>query len=125
MSEYQLTASDVVIRKSDGTNFGPGHRFYAEYLAWAAAGGVPDPYAPPAPPPVTTVTPRQARLALLAAGLLDQVEAAVASAGGATKITWDYAAVINRDDPLITTLGASLNLTSAQIDALFTQAATL
>lgn len=90
---------------------------------------VPDP--PPAPPivvepfVVTIVTPRQARLALLAAGLLDQVEAAVSSAGGATKITWDYATQISRTDPLITTLGSSLNLTSDQIDNLFLQASTL
>lgn len=74
---------------------------------------------------VTSVTPRQARLALLAAGLLDQVETAVNQAGGAVKITWDYATEINRNDPLITTLGKTLNLTDTQIDNLFTQAATL
>ena len=80
---------------------------------------------PPAPPPVTSVTPRQARLALLAAGLLDQVQSAVDVAGGATKITWEYATEFDRNDPLIITFGTSLNLTSAQIDALFVQAATL
>ena len=77
---------------------------------------------PPSVP--TSVTPRQARLALLAAGLLDKVEAAVTSAGGATKVTWDYAAVINRSDTLISTIGTSLNLTSDQIDVLFKYAAT-
>lgn len=76
-------------------------------------------------PPITSVTPRQARLALLVAGLLDQVDAAVTTAGGATKITWDYATEINRNDPLITSIGAALGLTSAQIDALFAHAATL
>lgn len=75
------------------------------------------------PPPVTSVTPRQARLALLGAGLLDQVEAAVKTAGGATQITWDYATQINRNDPLIATIAIGLNLTSAQIDALFKDAA--
>ncbi|MGY3589357.1 XkdW family protein [Bradyrhizobium sp. USDA 4350] len=78
----------------------------------------------PSPVP-QTVTPRQARLALLAAGLLDQVEAAVKTAGGATQITWDYATEVNRSDPMIAQIGASLNLTAAQIDALFVQAATL
>ena len=72
-----------------------------------------------------TVTPRQARLALLAAGLLDQVTTAVNAAGGATLITWEYASSFDRNDPLITRIGASLNLTSAQIDALFEQAAAL
>ena len=72
-----------------------------------------------------SVTPRQARLALLEAGFLDQVEAAVETIGGATKITWEYATVFLRDDPMIATLGALLNLTSAQIDALFIRAAQL
>ncbi|MBR1173902.1 hypothetical protein JQ617_08050 [Bradyrhizobium sp. KB893862 SZCCT0404] len=70
------------------------------------------------------VTPRQARLALFAAKLLDQVEQAVTTAGGATKITWDFATEIRRDDPLITTIGSALNLTSDQIDVLFKYAAT-
>lgn len=71
------------------------------------------------------VTPRQARLALLAAGLLDQVEAAVTAAGGSTKITWDYATQISRTDDLIKTISAGLTppLTSDQIDALFVYAA--
>ncbi len=77
------------------------------------------------PPPVTLVTPRQARLALLGAGLLDQVEAMVEQAGGATKITWEYATEINRQDQLITGIGGALGLTEEQIDALFTSAASL
>lgn len=77
---------------------------------------------PPEPIP-QSVTPRQARLALLNAGLLTQVEAAVNAAGGATKITWDYATQVNRGDALITSIGAALNLTSEQIDALFVYAA--
>jgi hypothetical protein len=80
---------------------------------------------PPRPTPVASVTPRQARLALLAAGLLDQATAAVTAAGGATLITWEYATEFLRSDPLIISIGSSLNLTSAQIDALFAQAATL
>lgn len=72
-----------------------------------------------------TVTPRQARLVLLQAGLLDQVESSINTVGGSAKITWEYATQIDRDDPLITTLGQSLNLTDQQIDNLFIQAATL
>lgn len=71
------------------------------------------------------VTPRQARLALLGAGLLDQVEAAVEAAGGATKITWEYATEILRHDPLIVSIGSALGLTSEQIDALFRSASQL
>lgn len=69
-----------------------------------------------------TVTPRQARLALNAAGLLDAVNAAVNAAGGETLITWEYATEVLRTDPLITTLGVALNLSSTQIDGLFTTA---
>ncbi|WP_157793776.1 hypothetical protein [Bradyrhizobium ottawaense] len=71
------------------------------------------------------VTPRQARLALLGAGLLGQVEAAVEAAGGATKITWDYASVFTRTDPLILAIGLGLSLTEAQIDELFRVASSL
>lgn len=99
------------------------------YLAW---GGIPIPIdtlqnlqevlVSANVPPYAPVTPRQARLALSAAGLLDTVNAAITQAGGATLITWEYATQIRRDDPLITQLGATLGLTTAQIDALFTQA---
>lgn len=126
MAEYQLTATDIIIRTRDGANIpnDPANRDCAEYNSWLAAGGVPDPYVTPAPAVPQSVSPRQARLALLAAGLLDQVEAAVNAAGGATKVSWDYATQINRTDPLIMTIGASLSLTQDQIDTLFKFAAT-
>ncbi len=75
--------------------------------------------------PYLTVTPRQARLALLGAGLLAQVEAAVAQAGGAAQITWDFATEVNRLDPFIISIGGALGMSSAQIDALFEAAKTL
>ena len=54
MAEYQLTATDIVIRTEDGASIpnDPANRDRAEYDKWLAAGGVPDPYVPPeAPPP--------------------------------------------------------------------------
>lgn len=81
--------------------------------------------APPPDAPPTACTPRQARLALLKAGLLDQVQATVDTAGGATKITWEFATLIERNSPLIETLGGSLGLTPNQIDVLFKYAVTL
>ena len=83
--------------------------------------------APPAPPtPIPqSVTMRQARLALLAAGLLDLVETAIASAGPAAKIEWDYATEVQRGSGWVPAMATALGMTDAQIDALFVQAATL
>ena len=53
MAEYQLTATDVVIRTEDGASIpnDPANRDRAEYDQWLADGGVPDPYVPPEPVP--------------------------------------------------------------------------
>lgn len=72
-----------------------------------------------------SVTMRQARLALLQSGLLSQVNAAVASADEATKITWDYSSEVHRNHPFVATLAAALNLSDSQLDGLFTLAASL
>lgn len=87
--------------------------------------------APPAPPvPIPQqVTMRQARLALLGAGLLAGVDAAIDSLPEpdrtAAKIDWEYAAVVQRDSGLVPAMGAALGMTEAQIDALFVEAARL
>jgi hypothetical protein len=51
MAEYQLTDSEMVIRTEDGASIpnDPANRDRAEYDAWLAEGGVPDPYVPPEP----------------------------------------------------------------------------
>lgn len=71
-----------------------------------------------------SVTPLQARQALLASNLLDAVNAAVAGADAATKLAWEYATAVERNSPFTKTLATALNLTDAQVDALFIKAAT-
>lgn len=70
------------------------------------------------------VTPRQAKLALLNAGLLDQAEVAAHEAGKAAQIEWEYAQSFERTNPLIADIGSALGLTEEQIDDLFRDAAT-
>lgn len=71
------------------------------------------------------ITPRQARLALLGAGLLDAVDAYVATQPRAVQLEWEYASEIRRDNALLSTAATALGMTSEQLQALFTQAATL
>jgi hypothetical protein len=85
---------------------------------------------PPAPVDVPqSVTMRQARLALLGAGVLATVNAAIASMPGdqgeAARIEWEYARDVLRDSPLIGGLMPALGMTEQQIDQLFIAAAAL
>lgn len=93
----------------------------------AAAGefGSVAPYVAPPPAVPKVVTMRQARLALLQAGLLSQVDAAVQQAGPAAQIEWEYATELRRTHTLTQDLAQGLGLTEAQLDALFTQASSL
>lgn len=70
-------------------------------------------------------TPRQARLALAQSSLLTAVEAWIATAPQATQIEWEFAQEIRRDWPPIADAATALGLTEAQLDDLFTLAATL
>lgn len=85
-------------------------------------------YVPPEPVPPyvpASVTMRQARLALLGAGLLDDVEVVIAAAGRAAQLEWEYAAVVDRSNPAVAAVQQQQALTDAQIDDLFREAAKL
>ena len=81
--------------------------------------------APPPPPIPSIVSMRQARLALLQNGLLDDVNTAIAAGTKADQIEWEYAAEVNRLSPLVANMKTALNLTDADLDGLFTLASTL
>ena len=70
------------------------------------------------------VTRRQARQALLLAGLLDQVQPAINAIPdpqlrGMAQIEWDDSQEFERNRPLLIQLGAALGLDSAALDQLF------
>ena len=71
------------------------------------------------------VTMRQARLALLRAGLLDDAEAIIAAAGREAMMEWEYATVVDRSNPAVAAVQQQESLTDAQIDDLFREAAKL
>lgn len=104
------------------TVVGQGEIVEADTIAW------PEP--PPIPTPVPqSVTMRQARLALHAAGLLSGVDAAIASmqepAKTAATIEWEYASAVERNAGLVPAMAAALGMSEADIDNLFITAATL
>ena len=72
-----------------------------------------------------SVTRFQARAALAASGLLPSVEAAIASADQFTQIAWADAQEFRRESPTMNALAGVLGLSSAQLDDLFRQAATI
>jgi hypothetical protein len=77
------------------------------------------------PPSPQSITPRQAKLALYGAGLLDEVEAMVAQADRAVQIHYHESVTWLRNDPVLIGLAAQLGMTAEQLDKLFIQAATL
>ena len=104
-----------------------------EYKQWLSEGNTPEPefteaelaqQLEDAKPKVVTM--RQARLALLQAGLLTTVDTAIANGiDGAMKIEWEYATEVRRDWESLITMATALGMTSSQLDDLFLLASTL
>ena len=83
-----------------------------------------------APTPIPqSVTMRQARLALLGAGKLVGVTAAINALPSpqkeAAQIEWEYSQTVERNRGFVLLLSAALGLTDAQLDAIFVTAARL
>jgi hypothetical protein len=72
-----------------------------------------------------SVTPLQARKALRSAGLLPQVQEAIAAAGEEAQEEWDFALEVRRDHALLNSIAADLGLDSEGIDDLFRAAVLL
>jgi len=85
-------------------------------------------------PPVVTpeqvtvpqvVTMRQAELALLAAELLDDIEALIPTLSRVDQISWTRASTVERNNPLVAYIQSIKGLSDTDIDNLFIQAAGL
>lgn len=129
---YQLINETSVRHLPSGTVFPlpPVESFGYEYQRWLDAGNVPEPAPPPPPPPVPqAVTMRQARLVLLGAGLLPQVEAAIDALPepqkSAAKIEWEYSQEVQRYNGFVSQLAATLGFSESQLDELFITASGL
>lgn len=129
---YQNADNTVVGAEIDGVNYSMeaslletrDNHIARKVAEWLDEGNTVEPYvAPPISVPAQ-VSPYQARIALLQAGLLSTVETLMSDPGtpAAAKIAWEYATVWERNSAFISTLGPSLNLTEGQIDDLFVAA---
>ncbi len=81
-------------------------------------------------PPVVVIIPpsvsaRQFKLQLLAAGLLDQVDAWVKTQSQAVQIAYEYSGSFVRTEPMMAAGFAAMGFTDQQIDDFFTAASKL
>lgn len=76
-------------------------------------------YVPP------SITPLQLRKALNAAGLRDTIESIMANAPRETVDAWEYATMVERNNPLVLQLAGALSLTKEVVDQVFIDAVKL
>jgi hypothetical protein len=145
MAAYGSTSSDAVIRASDGALIpnDPANRDYAAYQAWLADGGLPDPYAAPAPVVPPSISDRQFYQQLAVQGVISEADALAANAAvippallaiidampsaeqfGA-KMLLSGATTFERNNLLTIRIGTAHGWSAAQIDAFFIAAAAL
>ena len=72
---------------------------------------------------IPDISMRQARLALLADGLLDDIEAAITQPDD--KIWWEYSTTVERQHPLVKAVLGAMGKSEIEIDNMFIQASTL
>lgn len=108
----------VMIELPEGFPAQPGWRYEGgEFIA-------PEPLSDPVPP---SVSMRQARHAMLQAGILGAVQTMIeqmpGDEGDAARIDWGFAQEVRRDHPMVSQLAATLGLAPTEVDDLFIAAA--
>lgn len=99
-ADYQLTASDIVVRTADGA-FIPNDPANADrqiYDVWIADGNVPDPFVPPASPPATITS--QDLMAQFTPADIAAITGAI-SASAQLALLW-YSLLAQRDPMVVT-----------------------
>lgn len=94
-------------------------------IGWAYDG---EEFAPPVAPVLPapdSVSARQFKLQLLAAGLLDEVEGWIGSQGAAVQIAYENSGTFVRSEPMMQSGFVALGFDEIQIDDFFRAAATL
>ncbi|MER8811469.1 hypothetical protein [Mesorhizobium sp. M0965] len=126
MSNFVLVENGIVVQ-SDRSGAAPEGFIQADDVVcpgFLFAGG--SFTAPPIDPVIPDrVSARQFKLQLLAAGLLTDVEAWIATQGPAVQIAYENSGSFVRADPTMQAGFAALGFSGAQIDAFFTAAAGL
>lgn len=119
-ASYRLTGDPDWVIRDNAAHTPSTDRHYQH---WLALGNIPEPADPPPVP--TEVSAAEGRLALLQGGVLDVLEAWIATQPRAKQIEYAARSSWRRDWPLVATGATALGLTEAQVDDLFRQAATL
>lgn len=128
---YKITKSANIISANGSViPADPANVDYQNYISWVESGNTPEPadlYSVIKP---SSVTMRQARLALLQAGHYASVQTAINAIVDpiirqTSQIEWEYAATVDRDSSFTQGMATALGLTEEDIDNLFMLAASL
>jgi hypothetical protein len=128
---YKLTNTTSILRLADKAAIpaDEANTDYQQYLGWIAEGNEPEPYIEPEKSVPSVVDMAQARLALLEAGLIQKVAAAIQSLPSpqkeAAEIEWEFRTTVSRDSGLTQMMAQALDLDDAALDALFKRASEL
>ena len=124
--DYKILNDNIVLRLTDNANIpvDTANIDYQTYLQWLSRGNTPEP-AGPIPVPPISVSPRQIRQALTAAGIRAQVEVVVAAGSQDLQDWWEFATSIEENHTEVLAMASALGLTDEQRHALFVAAKAL
>jgi hypothetical protein len=127
MSYKLIHNSTNILRLSDGAiipaDFENGD--YKTYLFWCSENNTPEPADIGTSDVSQSVSPVQARRAIIQAGLKQQVDDYIAAASDEVKLWWEYATVIERNHPEIENARIALGMSSEDLDMLFVLAGSM